>query len=71
MTGRQTMSSPRRTTERKKERKRAVQVLCDSVYRRDEENKKNMTSMYTNTHLTARRRKKTGKDDGTLSVMIM
>ena len=57
--------------EQQEQRERAVQVLCDSVYRRyddDEENKKNMTSMYTNTHLTAKR---TGKDDGTLSMMIM
>jgi hypothetical protein len=35
----------------------------------DEENKKNMTSMYTNTHLTAKK-EENGKD-GTHSVMIM
>jgi hypothetical protein len=39
----------------------------------DEENKKNMTSMYTNTHLTAKKRKKKKENgkDGTHSVMIM
>jgi hypothetical protein len=36
----------------------------------DGENKENMTSMYTNTHLTAKKEEENGKD-GTHSVMIM
>jgi hypothetical protein len=34
-----------------------------------EENKKNMTSMYTNTHLTAKKKEK--RKDGTHNMMIM
>jgi len=66
ITGRQTTRSHKKNQKKKKEKKKEPCKLCvcDSVYRRlcvhvhnDRENTAKMTSMYINTHLTAKRSK--------------